>query len=112
MLPTPKTCAELGAARLLATEAIEAGQTGLANMILTTIAKLSHSQIAGKKAKSEYLERRVVYQLVQELVNILARAVEGKFDGWELALDQAANEMTGAVAAASNAKQLEGKSHE
>jgi len=96
--------AELGAARLLASEAMEAGNAGLSNALLTAIAKLSHSQVAVMRAKNEYLERSTVLRLGLQLVEILARTVEDKFPGWETALSQAADEVTKAVAAATNEK--------
>lgn len=96
--------AELGAARLLAQEALDQGQIPLANAILAAIGKLSHSQVAVMRMKSEYLERGVVLRIGLQLVEILGRAVEGKFPNWEQALSQAADEVTKAVAVATNEK--------
>lgn len=99
--------AELGAARLLAQEALEQGQIPLANAILTTIGKLAQSQVAVKRLRSEYLERATVLRIAVELVEIIARSIEGRFEGWEAALAQCADEVSAAVVAASNQPRLE-----
>lgn len=98
---------ELASARLLAQESMEAGNIGLSNALLTTIGRLAQSQVAVKRLRSEYLERATVLRLAVELTGILSRAVEGKFDGWELTLAQCADEVGAAVAAASNQPRLE-----
>lgn len=93
---------ELASARLLAQEAMEAGNIGLSNALLTTIGRLAQSQVAVKRMKDQYLERAAIVRLGVELVQVLSRAVEGKFPGWELTLAQCADEVGAAVAAASN----------
>jgi len=94
--------AELGACRLLAQEALEQGQIPLANAILVSVAKLSQAQVAAKRLRSEYLERATVTRLAMELVELLSRSVMGRFEGWESVLEQVADQVSAAVAAASN----------
>ena len=94
--------AELGAARYLAHQALEEGNITLSNLILNTIGKLAQSQVAVKRMKDQYLERSTVLRIATEVVQILTRAVEGRFVGWESALDQAADEVVAAVAATKN----------
>ncbi|MEN6405897.1 MAG: hypothetical protein ABFC77_05440 [Thermoguttaceae bacterium] len=94
--------AELGAARYLAHQALEEGNVALSNAILNTIAKLSQSQVAVKRMRDQYLERGTVLRIVTEVVQILTRAVENKFPGWESVLDQAADEVVAVVAATKN----------
>lgn len=96
--------AELGAARLLASEAMELGQIPLANAILGSIAKLSQAQVARMRSRNELLEKRVVLRLGMQLVEILGRHVEGKFSDWEQVLSDVADEVTQAIAAATNEK--------
>jgi hypothetical protein len=50
-VPDPTDLAdELAVARLMLADAMKAKHTAFANMLLSTIAKLSHSQIAAKRA--------------------------------------------------------------
>jgi peptide subunit release factor RF-3 len=99
--------AELGAARFLAQESLQSGNIGLANMLLTTVAKLAQGQVQVKRMKSEYLERAVVMRLAIEIVRIVGEAVEGKFAGWETALSDAADRVGEAIAVATNKPRLE-----
>lgn len=93
---------ELAAARLLAQESLEAGNIGTANHMLTTVGKLVQGQLAAKRMRGEFLERAAVRQLVTRLVEILAKAVEGRFDGWEDVLSNVADEAMAEVATAKN----------
>ena len=68
--------AELGAARLLAQEAMDAGQTALASRLLETVAKCAQGQIATQKAKGELMERVVVLRIATALCNLLSAALE------------------------------------
>lgn len=94
--------AELGAARLLALEAMEQGNSALADRLLTGIGKLAQTQVTVKAKRNEYLEKAVVRRLLADAVDILARVVEGKFPGWEIAFEQAADEIMHNVAATTN----------
>ena len=67
---------ELGAARLLASEAIEAGQTALASRLLETVAKCAQGQIATQRAKGDLLERVVVLKVATAMCNLLAAALD------------------------------------
>lgn len=95
---------EMAAARLLAQEALEAGNVGTANLILATVGKLAHSNIAIRRAKSDLLERGVVLRLLREIVDTVAGAVQGRFDGWETVLAQVADTLTQSVKSATNDK--------
>ena len=100
--------AELGAARLMAQEALEQGNTGLANALLATVAKLAHSQVTVKKMRSEYLDRATVLRLGLQVVDILAQAVEGRFPEWETVLADTADQVSTAIAVATNDKDMIG----
>lgn len=95
-------CSELGAMRLLALEAVEQDNTVLADRLLTNIGKLAQTQVAVKAKRSNYLEKATVRRVLSDAVAILAKVVEDKFPGWELCLDQAADEIMGTVADAKN----------
>jgi hypothetical protein len=68
--------AELGAARLLAQEAMDAGQTTLAARLLETVAKCAQGQIFTQRAKGELLERVVVLKVATAMCNLLAAALD------------------------------------
>jgi hypothetical protein len=68
--------AELGAARLLAQEAIDAGQTALASRLLETIAKCAQGQVATQRAKGELLERVVVLRVATAMCSLLGAALD------------------------------------
>ena len=68
--------AELGAARLLAQEAMDAGQTALASRLLETVAKCAQGQIATQRVKGELMERVVVLRIATALCNLLSAALE------------------------------------
>ena len=68
--------AELGAARLLAQEAIDAGQTALASRLLETIAKCAQGQVATQRAKGELLERVVVLRVARAMCDLLGAALD------------------------------------
>ena len=102
--------AELGAARLLAAEALEQGNTALANLILNSVGKLAQTQVAVKRLKGEYLDRSVVLRIAQQIVDTVARTVQDRFVGWEAALSEAADEVSAAIASATH-KPLEDRHH-
>lgn len=68
--------AELGAARLLAQEAMDAGQTALASRLLETVAKCAQGQVATQRAKGELLERVVVLRVATAMCNLLGTALD------------------------------------
>jgi hypothetical protein len=68
--------AELGAARLLAQEAMDAGQTALASRLLETISKCAQGQIATQRVKGELLERVVVLRIATAMCNLLGTALD------------------------------------
>ena len=68
--------AELGAARLLAQEAMDAGQTALASRLLETVAKCAQGQVATQRAKGELMERVVVLRIATAICNLLGAALE------------------------------------
>jgi len=89
--------AELAAARLLAQEALGANNIPLTNLILTTVGKLAQSQVAVKKLKGDYLDRAAVMRIVTKVVDILTGTVANRFDGWDVAIDKAADQITQAI---------------
>lgn len=68
--------AELAASRLLASEAMEAGQTALAGRLLEVVAKCAQGQVAVKRAKGELLERVAALRLVKGMCDVLAAALD------------------------------------
>ena len=68
--------AELGAARLLAQEAMDAGQAVLASRLLETVAKCAQGQIATQRAKGELLDRIVVLRVATAICNLLGAALD------------------------------------
>lgn len=95
---------ELGAMRLLALEALEQGNAALADRLLTGIGKLAQTQVAVKAKCNEYLEKTAVRNFIVRAVNILADVVEDKFEGWEDAIDKAADLITSDLDATTNEK--------
>lgn len=67
---------ELGAARLLAAEAIEAGQTALASRLLETVVRCAQGQVATQRAKGELLHREVVLKIGMSLCNLLGTVLD------------------------------------
>ncbi len=94
--PTDLT-SELAVGRLMLADAIEAKQTALANMVLGTLAKLSHSQLAVKRASSEFIERAELRRLGERLSKVIFTAFQGRFPGWQEAVDRVAAELTATV---------------
>ena len=90
--PTDLT-SELAVARLLLADALEQRQTALGNMLLGTLAKLTHSQVATRRLTGELMPREAAYRLVEEMCNIVAKAIENKFDGWEDTINQIADSL-------------------
>lgn len=86
--------AELGAARLMAADAIEAGQTALANSILLTVGRLAQSQVALKRTNREYIPRSELRHFVERWCEIITKALEGRVSGWETLVDEIADALT------------------
>jgi hypothetical protein len=67
---------ELGAARLLAQEAMDQGQTALASRLLETVARCAQGQVATQRAKGELLHREVVLKIGMSLCNLLGTVLD------------------------------------
>jgi hypothetical protein len=85
--------AELAAARLMAEEAMNAGHHHLAAALFGTIAKLGSAHVASQVRVGELLEKEAARRLGQELVKLVTNAVQGRFPGWEDAMEQLADQV-------------------
>lgn len=89
--------AELAAARLMVEESMNAGHLHLAAVLLQSIAKLSSATIEQKARLGELLEKRAVMELGRELVTLVTNVIKDRFVGWEMAIDQLADQITTTV---------------
>ena len=85
--------AELAAARLMAEEAMNAGNHSLAAMLLQSIARLGNAHLANQLQIGQLLEKSAVLRLATQLVNLVTEAVRGRFPGWEDVMEDLANKV-------------------
>ena len=89
--------AELSLARTLCESAATAGNHSLAANILQTIAKLSLATTAQKVRCAELLEKQACLRLGGQLVALVTDAIRDRFPGWEIVLENLANQVVATV---------------
>ena len=94
--------AELAAARFMAEEAMNAGHYSLAAAILGIIAKLGNAHTASQLRVGELLEKAAIMRLGQQLVDLVCDVIKDRFDGWEDALAQLADQVVATIESTNN----------
>jgi len=93
---------EIAALRMLAGEALNHEQPLFAAECMTRIAKINASVETAKYKRGELLCKSAMLLTAQRLIETLTKAVAGRFDGWELTMDQVKREALTVVSEAQN----------
>jgi len=94
--------AELALARTLCEQAANAGHHHLAAVLLQTITRLSAAVTEQQFRMGELLAKDALRRFGEELVVLVTNTVQGRFAGWEDALEQMANQLTTKIEATNN----------
>ena len=93
---------ELGVLRFLLSGALEQGEDRFAMEVCKAIIKLSHAAETAKIRQNEMLAKSVVLGIAEQVADVLAKKVAGRFDGWEDCIDEAKREVLALVSEAKN----------
>ena len=83
--------------KFLCEQAANSGHAGLAATIAQTIAKISRIEIQNQIATGQLISRDQVFALVRSMVDAVTSEIEGKFVGWEDALERIADRLDGTM---------------
>jgi hypothetical protein len=96
---------EVAMLRMLAKEALNTNQSHFAAECASRIASLNAAIETVKYKRGELLCKSAMMLTAQRLIETLTQAVEGRFDGWELTMDQVRGKVLTLVADAQNPDQ-------
>jgi hypothetical protein len=103
-VPNPTALdSELAVCRVLFEEAVNANDTQTAIAFTRVIRQLAETTEAVKFRRGELLSRVAALNIVQQIVDVLAHEVEGKFAGWENVIETVNTRLLTVVARAENA---------
>jgi hypothetical protein len=93
---------EVAALRMLAGEALNNGQSQFAAECMSRVASLNSAIETVKYKRGELLCKSAMLLTAQRLIEALTTAVAGRFDGWEITMDQVRDKALAIVSEAQN----------
>ena len=101
---------EIAVCRVLFEEAVNNRQIHTAIELTKVIRQMADSTEAVKYRRGELLSRVAALRIVQQIVDVLAHEVEGRFTGWERVIEHVNQQLLTVVAKAENVGEDEKKS--
>jgi pantothenate kinase type III len=82
---------EIALVRAMIEKSVNAGNIAQANGLLQTLGRLVAAHETARREENEVLEKAVVLAVARQLGEMVADAIQDRFDGWEDVLDHLAD---------------------